>query len=244
MSPALTYLDFLALFVVLPLSLLTVASAVRYRPDRASRRVQVGGVALMVALALVYTTPWDNYLIARGVWFYGEGTVFMRIGEMPLGEYLFVVFQSVMVGVWTFALDGRVDPTIGHSWRDRLLGGLAGLAVGAVGVAFLLGPPETLYLGAIFTWAAPVFALQWAVGWRYLVAVRRRVAAMLAVPVVYLSTIDRYAIEQGLWTISPEYSTGLTVAGLPVEEGAFFLCTSLFVVQALVLLRWVIARWG
>jgi lycopene cyclase domain-containing protein len=163
---------------------------------------------------------------------------------MPLGEYLFVVCQSVLVGVWTFRRDGAVDPTIGHSWRDRLVGVLAGVAVGVVGLAFLLGPGSTFYLGAILAWAAPVLALQWGVGWRYLVAVRRRIAVMLAVPVLYLSTIDRYAIEQGLWTISPQYSTGLTVGGLPVEEGVFFLCTSLFVVQALVLLRWVIARWG
>ena len=244
MAPTLTYLQFLALFVVLPMSLLTVASAVQYRTDRPSWRLQVGGVALMVALALVYTTPWDNYLIARGVWWYGDGTVAMRIWQMPLGEYLFVVCQSVLVGVWTFRWDGVVDPTIGHSRRDRLVGVLAGVGVGIVGVAFLLGPASTFYLGAILAWAAPVLALQWGVGWRYLLAVRRRVAVILAVPVLYLSTIDRYAIDQGLWTISPRYSTGITVGGLPVEEGVFFLCTSLFVVQALVLLRWVIARWG
>jgi lycopene cyclase domain-containing protein len=93
-------------------------------------------------------------------------------------------------------------------------------------------------------WAGPVFALQWGVGWRYLVAVRRRLVAIVAAPVLYLSVIDRIAIGEGLWTISPAYSTGLTVGGLPIEEGAFFLCTTLFVVQALVLLRWVIARWG
>ena len=244
MSPALTYLDFLALFVALPMSLLAVTSVVSYRPGRATWRVQAGGVALLVGLALVYTTPWDNYLIARGVWWYGEGTVLLRIGEMPLGEYLFVVCQSILVGVWTFFRDGSVDGTVRHSWRDRFLGALAGVAVGLVGVAFLLGPQSTFYMGAILTWAAPVFALQWGVGWRYLVRIRRRLVGMVAVPVVYLSTIDRFAIEEGLWTISPTYSTGLTVGGLPVEEGVFFLCTTLFVVQALVLLRWVIARWG
>jgi lycopene cyclase domain-containing protein len=89
-----------------------------------------------------------------------------------------------------------------------------------------------------------VLALQWGVGWRYLLAVRRRLAVMVAVPALYLSTIDRIAIEMGLWTISPMYSTGLFVGGLPIEEGAFFLVTSLFLAQALVLLRWVVVRWG
>jgi lycopene cyclase domain-containing protein len=244
MLSQLTYLDFLAVFVGLPLSALLVGSVVSRRPDRAPVGVQVGGIALMVGLALVYTTPWDNYLIGRGVWWYGDGVVTTRLWLMPLGEYLFVAVQSILVGVWTFQRDGTVDPTVGQTWRDRLLGVAAGLAVGLVGVIFLLGPAETFYMGAILAWAAPVFALQWGVGWRYLWTIRRRVAAMVAVPVVYLSSIDRFAIEEGLWTISQTYSTGLTVGGLPIEEGAFFLVTSLFLVQALLLLRWVIARWG
>ncbi|WP_340097826.1 lycopene cyclase domain-containing protein [Salinibaculum salinum] len=239
-----TYLQFLAVFVGLPLSVLAVGSVVSRRPGRAPLRIQAGGIALLVGLALVYTTPWDNYLIARGVWWYGDGVVSMRIWQMPLGEYLFVAVQSVLVGVWTFRLDGPVDATVGHTWRDRLLGVSAGAGVALAGLALVLGPAATFYMGAIFVWAGPVLALQWGVGWRYLLAVRRRLAVMVAVPVVYLSSIDRVAIEWGLWTISPTYSTGLTVGGLPLEEGVFFLVTSLFVAQALVLLRWVIARWG
>ncbi|MEF8786140.1 MAG: lycopene cyclase domain-containing protein [Haloarculaceae archaeon] len=239
-----TYLQFLVVFVGLPLSVLAVGSVVSRRPGYAPFRVQVGGIALLVSLALVYTTPWDNYLIARGVWWYGDGVVTTRLWQMPLGEYLFVAVQSVLVGVWTFRLDGSVDATVGHTWRDRLLGAGAGAGVGLVGLALVLGPAATFYMGAIFAWAGPVLALQWGVGWRYLLTVRRRLAVMVAVPVVYLSSIDRVAIEWGLWTISPTYSTGLTVGGLPLEEGVFFLVTSLFVAQALVLLRWVIARWG
>ncbi|WP_302081678.1 lycopene cyclase domain-containing protein [Salinibaculum rarum] len=244
MLSQLTYLQFLAVFVGLPLSVLVVGSVVSWRPTRAPFGLQTGALALMVALALVYTTPWDNYLIARGVWWYGDGVVATRIWQMPLGEYLFVIIQSVLVGVWTFSHDGAVDPTVGHSWRDRLVGVLAGVAVTLVGVAFLLGPASMFYMGAIFAWSGPVFALQWGVGWRYLRTIWRRLVVMVAVPVLYLSSIDRLAIEWGLWTISSTYSTGLTVGGLPLEEGVFFLVTSLFVAQALVLLRWVIARWG
>jgi len=239
-----TYIDFLAVFVCLPLAVLAVGSVLTHRTERPSARLQVGGLALMVGLALVYTTPWDNYLIAHGVWWYGDGVVTTRFWVMPLGEYLFVVFQSLLVGVWAFARDGPVDSTVGHTWIDRFGGIAAGVAVSAVGLLFVFGPTGLYYLGAILVWAGPVLALQWGVGWRYLLAIRRRVGVMVAVPTLYLSSIDRVAIDMGLWTISPTYSTGLTVGGLPIEEGAFFLATSLFVVQALVLLRWVIARWG
>jgi lycopene cyclase domain-containing protein len=240
----LTYLEFLAVFLVVPLSVLAGATLRRPNPCRPRRSVRAAGIAAIVALALAYTIPWDNYLIERGVWWYGEGVVAGRVLAMPVGEYLFVVLQSVLVGVWTVERDGPVDASVGHTWRDRLAGATAGSLVGCLGVAFLLGPQPLFYMGAILAWGGPVLALQWGVGWRYLFAVRRRVAGLVAVPVLYLSTVDRLAIGWGLWTISPEYSTGLSVLGLPTEEGAFFLVTTLFVVQGLVLLKWVIARWG
>jgi lycopene cyclase domain-containing protein len=241
---ALTYLSFLAAFVAPPLVGLAGLAVARSGSREPSLRLQAGGVGLLVALALVYTTPWDNYLIAQGVWWYGEGRVAATIWNAPVGEYLFIAGQAVLVGLWTFRLAGPVDASIGHSWPDRAGGALAGLAVSAVGFALLAGPQSGYYLGAILAWAGPVLALQWGVGWRYLLAIRRRVAVGVAVPVVYLSAIDRLAIADGIWTISPAHTTGLAVAGLPIEEAVFFLVTSLFVVQALTLLRWVLRRWG
>lgn len=240
----LTYLDFLAVFVALPLSLLAVVAVRQRRVIRPSWRVQVGGIALLVGLALVYTTPWDSRLIVEGVWWYGEGRLTARFLQIPLGEYAFIVLQTVLVGLWTFSRAGPVDATIGHSWRDRALGLAAGAGVGLAGALALAGPQSFLYLGSILLWASPVLALQWAVGWRYLVATRRRVVVSLLPSVAYLAVVDRIAIAEGIWTLSPDHTTGLTVVGLPVEELVFFFVTSLFVVQALVLLRWVIAKWG
>lgn len=240
----LTYLSFLAVFLVVPLVVLGVATALRPNPHRPPRSVRMGGTAVIVVLALAYTTPWDNYLIAEGVWWYGDGRVTARIWLAPVEEYVFIALQSVLVAAWTFSLAGPVDGSVGHTWTDRIGGGLAGIAVTALGAALFVGPQSTFYLGAILLWAGPVLALQWAVGWRYLLSVPRRVAAGIGVPVVYLCAIDWFAIRQGIWTISTDHTTGLAVAGLPVEEATFFLLTSAFVVQGLVLLRWVIARWG
>ncbi|PSQ29435.1 lycopene cyclase [Halobacteriales archaeon SW_10_68_16] len=220
----LTYLTFLAVFVLVPLSTLGVAAVVRPSRERPSLGVQVGGTVLLVVLALAYTTPWDNLLIAEGVWWYGEGRVVGRVWLAPVEEYLFIALQSVLVAVWTFRIGGSVDASV-------------------VGVALVFGPQSTFYLGAILAWAGPVLALQWAVGWRYLLSVRRRVAAGIVVPTAYLCGADLLAIRNGIWTISPDHTTGLALAGLPVEEATFFLLTSAFVVQGLVLLRWVMARW-
>jgi lycopene cyclase domain-containing protein len=241
---SLTYLEFLAVFLLVPLAVLGLGAVLGDNPHRPSLRVQLLGSAFMVVLALAYTTPWDNYLISQEVWWYGDGRVLATVWLAPLEEYLFIVLQSVLVAVWTFQLAGPVAHVPAHTWRDRILGALAGLAVAAVGIGLLAGPQTTFYLGAILAWAGPVLALQWAVGWRYLLEVPRRVGLAIAVPVLYLGVVDRIAIADGIWVISPEHTTGLAIAGLPVEEALFFLLTSTFLVQALVLLRWVIDRWA
>jgi len=243
MALTLTYLEFLAVFLVPPLAVLGVGGVVLPREAGLSRPVRAGGVAVIVVLALVYTTPWDNHLIAEDVWWYGDGRVAATVWLAPVGEYLFILGQSVLVALWTFRIDGPVVGGVGHTWTDRAVGAAGGLAVAGAGYVLLSGAGPTYYLGATLLWAGPVLALQWAVGWRYLLRVRRRVLAGIAVPVVYLCAIDWVAVTDGIWTISTAHTTGLAVAGLPVEEAVFFVLTSTFVVQGLVLLGWVIERW-
>lgn len=240
MPTPLTYLQFHALFVLPPLALLAVAAW--RRRLAVDRRVAGVGLAVITLLAVVYTTPWDALLIDRGVWWYGDGRVAGWAFGVPVGEFLFFVLQPALTALWTYHVVGPVVEGVDHSRADRVAGALAGAAVSLVGLA-LLTRPSTLYLGAVLAWSGPVLALQWAVGWRYLLRTRRRVALAVGVPTLYLWAVDRYAIADGVWVISDAYTTGLAVAGLPVEEMTFFLVTNLFVVQGLVLLRWVLARW-
>ncbi len=249
----LTYPQFHAAFV-LPAVLTLLAATTVSRRHAPERTVWVRGanrsywldVTLLVALAMLYTTPWDNFLIARGVWGYGPGRILARIGYAPVSEYAFFGAQTVLTALWLSHL--RADPpgerrrSRRRRTRERLLGvGLAG-AVGLAGVWFLRSDP-TFYLGAILAWAAPVLALQWAVGAPALLERRRTVLLGVAVPTLYLSVVDRIAIGQGVWELSATYTTGVTIAGLPVEEALFFLVTNVFVVQGLVLARWVRDRW-
>ena len=229
MSTPITYLQFLAVFVVPPVIALAVTMP---RPFAGRGRIAGVGVAALAAIALGYTTPWDNYLIARGVWSYGDGTVEHRIWNAPVCEYLFILLQSLLTGLWVARLsppDGDRTPV-----RGSLAGAAAWAVVALVGVA-LLGVGRSYYLGAILAWAAPVLAFQWAYGGRYLWRYRRRCAIAVLVPTLYLATVDRIAIAAGIWRLSPSQTTGLTVLGLPIEEGLFFLLTNLLLVQGLVL---------
>lgn len=56
-------------------------------------------------LALVYTGPWDNLLIASGVWSFGSHRVLgLFIGRVPLEEYGFYILQVFLTGTLTAAL--------------------------------------------------------------------------------------------------------------------------------------------
>ncbi|QSG04816.1 lycopene cyclase domain-containing protein [Halapricum desulfuricans] len=239
----LTYVGFHAVFVAPPLFVLASVAANRTRPARPVVRT-IPVVAILV-MALAYTTPWDNYLIHRGVWWYGEGVVAGRLWLAPIEEYLFVLLQPIVATLWLGTIATAFEwpsKRVEMGLRDRLLGVAAAAVVGAVGLA-MLTRPATFYMGAILSWASPVLALQWAVGWRYLLARWRLTAIGTLGPAVYFSAADRIAIEYGIWTLADRYTTGLTIGGLPIEEGTFFLVTTLFVVQGLVLYPWVIERW-
>jgi lycopene cyclase domain-containing protein len=254
----LTYLEFHLVFLAPPLLLLAAATArvaAGHRADGGEpwTRVRLGGrtadaravgVAIMAAVAFVYTTPWDSYLIRQGAWGYGEGAVLARALSIPLGEYLFFLAQPVLTALWYYLL---ADPPGGDLGVDA---GRRALGVGAGGLVALagwlvLGSAGGLYLGTLLLWAAPVLALQWGFGWPYLWRHRRSVALGVAVPTLYLWLADRVALALGVWHLSPELTTGLAVPvlGLPVEEAAFFLLTNLFVVQGLALWLWVADRW-
>jgi lycopene cyclase domain-containing protein len=238
----LTYLAFHAVFILPPLVVLAVAAwRRRARLDRSAWRARGLGLVILALVALVYTTPWDNYLIERGVWWYGDGTVVATVWLAPVEEYLFMLLQPVLTVLWLSLLTPPNPGSVSVTLRQRLVGVAAGGAVLLAGVV-LLGDASTYYLGAILAWAGPVLAVQWAFGWTHLWKTRRLATLAVAVPTTYLAAIDRIAIELGIWSLSARYTTGLSVAGLPIEEGAFFLVTNVFVVQGLLLFLWVVDR--
>ncbi|WP_181686571.1 lycopene cyclase domain-containing protein [Halorhabdus salina] len=232
----LTYLQFTLLFVGVPIVALATALFVTHRFHPA----QLAGTGLLLGVALVYTLPWDAYLIRTGVWEYGS-IVVGHVGAVPYEEVLFIGGQTVLTGLWT-AMVVRPDGA-GSSVtpRQRAAGVVGGLLVGALGLLALTATTFR-YLGAILAWAGPVLALQWGFGWPVLLARGRGVLGALAVPTAYLWVADRLAIGLGLWTFSPTYTTGVTLLGLPIEEAMFFLMTNLFLVQGLVLFGWVVER--
>ena len=59
-------------------------------------------------------------------------------------------------------------------------------------------------------------------------------AQVVAASSVYLWVTDSIAISDGIWWISPEYTTGVELPilpNVPIEEATFFVVTNLMCVQ-------------
>lgn len=236
---ALSYLEFLFIFLTLPIIGLTLMAMLRTDLGLFDRTTGQG-LAITMILAVIYTTPWDNLLIEHGVWRYGPETVLLHLWAAPLGEYLFLILQPILAAFILIHLDHDSDHSGRMTRSDRIAGLLAGATVSVIGGIAITGK-SSFYLGAILLWAGPVLAIQWAYGWRQLLDNRRTVAAAISLPTLYLIGLDAIALHHSLWTIAPTFTTGISIGIVPIEEAVFFLITTTFVVQSLLLYRHLIA---
>lgn len=241
-----TYLQFHLVFLLPPIAALLVLARRRGAGAPGVGRVRAAFAAIVV-LAVAYTTPWDNALVARGVWGYPPERVAFTLGYVPIEEYTFFVLQPILTGLALLAtarpgaLLPSARPGTDGGWA-RGLGTGAFLALASFG-ALALREPAGTYLGLILAWAAPIGALQWAVGGHELAARWRSWLPAVVGSTLYLWAADRAALALGIWWISPELTTGAHLLGLPVEEATFFLITNLMVVQGLVLFLTMVPAW-
>lgn len=201
------------------------------------RRVRLA-IPLVCIIAVSYTTPWDNYLVAQEIWWYGSNRVLGTIGYVPVEEYLFFILQPLFTGLFLYQYLGRYetnprDTSPKASWLGT---GLFG-ALAVLGCIFLVyGHTPATYLGLILVWAPPILAGMWLYDGETLWAYRKTLLITTALPTLYLWVADTIAIRVGIWTISPEYTLGVNPFGLPIEEASFFLFTNLLVVKGILLL--------
>lgn len=229
-----SYFTFHLVFILPPI-LLLVSMQRQPLAGAGGRRAWLG-LPVIALLALTYTTPWDNYLIWHDVWHYGSDRVVGTIGYVPVEEYLFFLLQPILTGLWLYwLLPDKSGPVQQDYSGVRTSGTVLWVGLSIAGALMLQWHPG-VYLGLILTWAGPVLALQWVVGATQLWSTKRIWLTGTLAPTLYLWIADRIAIGQGIWSISDEYTTGLDLFGLPIEEAMFFLLTNLLVVQGLLLL--------
>lgn len=218
---------------MLPSLMVVTWLAFKSAPSSEFMKKTIKKTGLLCVLAVVWTTPWDNYLIMSGVWSYPENHVLFVIGYVPIEEYTFFVLQTILVAmVWLW--QGKVE-TIPHFKRDRSGYYIVGLCVFAIMMLvslYLITTNLGLYLGLISLWCAPILAVEWFFGAYALMAQRDAWQRPLMISFIFLCLVDRWAIRNGCWTIA-QSSTLPQFDWLPVEEAWFFLLTSTMVIWGL-----------
>jgi lycopene cyclase domain-containing protein len=234
-----TYFGILATFIVPPtlILLILVPRDVWRWVTRRDGRVNWEPYWIIlghVALALIYTTPWDNYLVATNVWWYDPDRVAgITLGWVPVEEYTFFVVQTLMSGLWTLALGRSLfksPPQVlaNTSLRRWASAGLAVLWLVST-LPLVLGWAPGTYLSLILAWGLIPVLVQIAFGADILLAYRRLLVPAITVPTLYLWLVDAVAISGGTWTIDPAQTTGIKLGPLPLEEMVFFLMTNLII---------------
>lgn len=109
-----TYFGFLALFLGIPLVLLSIISGYdHHKNKKLPLSLQAGSpwvvIPALIIIAVVYTTPGDNYLVATNVWWYDPALVTgVVLGWVPIEEYIFFVVQTLFTGLWLQFLARRL----------------------------------------------------------------------------------------------------------------------------------------
>jgi lycopene cyclase domain-containing protein len=240
------YFGFLARFVIIPLAALGLLA---WRDSRRGKKLPSSLNALPaeaallghVAVALAYTTPWDNYLVATRVWWYDRELVTgLVLGYVPIEEYTFFVLQTLLTGTWMLTLARYLPPNETPPTNPLLIRAGMTAALGAIwlGSVFQLirGQKSNTYLNLTLSWALIPIMFQTAFGGDILWQHRRLIALGIILPTLYLGIADSLAIGSGTWTINPEKTVNVNLAGkLPLEEGLFFLLTNTLVALGMTL---------
>ena len=241
-----TYFSFLGLFLAIPILIML---GLTWRDARQGRQLPARFAAysawiillVHVGLALVYTTPWDNYLVATSVWWYEPAKVTgIVLGYVPLEEYTLFLVQPVLTGLWLLFWLRRQPERVEQGWENGRIRTVSLLILGVLwlGMVWILltGWQPGIYLALILVWALLPLMLQVGFGGDILWRHGRTVLLGLLPITLFLAAADALAIADGIWTIDPAQSLNWLIGGvLPLEEFIFFLITNALVVFGMTL---------
>jgi lycopene cyclase domain-containing protein len=229
-----TFTGFLVQFIGLPL--LFLAGLLLYLQFRAERAPSLLGkwpvwavIAGHAAIVVLYTAPWDNYLIAAEIITYNPHAIQgLKLGLVPIEKYIFLASQPILLG-GLLTLLGRfriLAPRHLFVPAGKLRAAGAGMILMLWLASLLLllsGPEQSTFLGLTGLWGFLPLLGQFAFGgdilWHY-----RRLLVWTLFPVLAFLTIgDAIIFQAGLWMIHPERHLGFYLSGvLPVEEMVYY----------------------
>ncbi len=207
--------------------------------------VNLPALGAVLAIVMVFTIPWDNYAAACGIWGFPTGKYALRIGYLPVEEYLFFVLQTLVVVLLTARLHPVLsnEPSLHDLRLDRsgfvVSAAIALCAIVLVGVLWgrrFGRDTRWHYAWHLLYWFGAVLVFQWVLAWPLYLDRLSLLAVVTIAAGTYYSLADFVAIRAGVWTFDDRQVSGLRLGGkMPWEEAAFFYLTSLIVSQSYLL---------
>ncbi len=242
-----TYFGFLLRFLFIPI---LIFLAITYWDNKNNRptlgfkngRAVWVAIGIHILLAVVYTTPWDNYLVATGVWYYNPALVTgFVLGYVPIEEYTFFVVETMLTGLWWWFLARRLSSPAFEFKPNKTLVYVSTCLLVLLWTLFtylfFFGTTKWTYLSITLFWALPAILPQLLFGADILWHYRRLVFWAILIPGMYLSLMDIVALKDMTWSISPTQTTGIMLFGiLPLEEVVFFFITNVLITFGMTLL--------
>jgi lycopene cyclase domain-containing protein len=240
-----TYFTFLLRFVIIPIIILLAITLWDEKRGKQITGFKNGRavwvvIGIHILLAVAYTTPWDNYLVATGVWYYNPNLVTgIVIGYVPIEEYTFFVVETILAGLWWWFLARRLNLPLPEGEGPGVKAGFVPnklliyvstcilVFVWMISTyLFFFGETKWTYLSITLFWALPPIIFQLLFGADILWHYRKLVAATILPLGAYLSLMDIVALRDTTWNISKTQTTGILLFGsLPIEEALFFFIT-------------------
>ena len=242
-----TYFGFLLRFLILPILVFLTITWWDNKNNKPTPGFQNGravwiGILVHILLAVVYTTPWDNYLVATGVWYYNPDLVTgIVFGYVPIEEYTFFILETILSGLWWWFLARRLTPSTQEFKPNKILVYVSTCVLVILWIIFTVlffsdNQPIT-YLSITLFWALPAIFPQLLYGADILWHHRKLVLLGILVPGTYLSLMDIFALTDTTWSIAKDQTTGILFFGiLPLEEVVFFFITNILIIFGMTLL--------
>ena len=234
-----TYLEYLLFFIILP-SLCIFGSSFILRKNYQKKNSIIANVvsfSILSLIALIYTTPWDNYLVANGIWYYDSGKILgIILGNVPFEEYSYFILETLLVSlIVTVAIQLdfiKFPETISFNLTKSKFIILSILSIAWIicFLSFFNRFHSMLYMNLLLLWGIPPIFFQTLIGWDLIRYNKKTITLAILILGSYLSVTDFIAINQGIWTINPSFTVGIVFLMLPLEEVMFFFITVILII--------------
>lgn len=202
-------------------------------------RIETTKILFISIVALLYTTLFYNYTIPNGARTYSPEKMSTVIGNVPVDEYIFLILQIVLVSLWAYFCVRWKHPCLNFNHNKQSYQTIRWVPIlllsitTAIGYKLAVPGKQTFYLGSVMCWSSPAIMVMWYGAGNYFVKHLIPSSLAIVIPTLYLSLINRIALEEDVWYLNKTTSLNIsTINGLPLEEALFTFITTTMIVLA------------